>query len=103
VREQPPAYGFICLSCGQTWGPEDGYVKHTDPATGEKCRDITGSSSVPSKMGPVAERPWGPRGVYSELDWEANYDYGYMPPTQDAVRAYLDAGQARIEAALAGR
>lgn len=95
-----PAYGFICLSCGQVWGPEDGYVKHDDPATGVKCRDVTGSSSVPTKLGPVAESPWGPLGIYAELHYDATYDGGCCPPSAAAVAHHEREGEARIERAL---
>ncbi len=94
-----PAYGFICLFCGQVWGPDDGYVKHSDPATGVKCRDEWGSSSVASKMGPVAEQPWGPEGIYAELRYAANYDR-YMLPPPEIVARFEAEGRARIEAAF---
>lgn len=95
-----PAYGFICLSCGQVWGPEDGYVKHSDPETGEKCRDITGSSSVPSKMGPVAEQPWGPEGIYREIHWEATYDHGCLSPSPETVERHEASSRELIARAL---
>lgn len=95
-----PAYGFLCLSCGQIWGPDDAYVKHSDPATGEKCRDVTGSSSVPSLVGPVADRTYGPEGLIAELRWQANYDYGYHPLSPEAVEQWMVEGRARIAAAL---
>ncbi len=95
-----PAYGFVCLSCGLVWGPDDGYAKHTDPRTGEKCRDVSGSSSVPSLVGPVADTVWGPDGIWSELLHEARYDHGWLPPTQDAIDAHMADGAARIRAAL---
>lgn len=94
-----PAYGFLCLSCGQVWGPDAGYPKHRD-ATGWKCRDVTGSSSVPTLMGPVAQRPWGPEGILAELRWEATYDHGWMPPPPEAVEAHMAEGRALIAVAL---
>ena len=90
-----PLYGHVCLSCGQVWALDDGYAKHSD-ATGKKCRDVSGSSSCPSPLGPVARRPWGPEGVIAELRYEARYDHGWMPPPPEQVEAFMAEGLARI-------
>jgi len=50
-----PTYSYVCLSCGQVWGPE-GCGKHTDPETGEKCRDVTGDAALPVKSSETTVR-----------------------------------------------
>lgn len=80
LRRNPPTYGFICVWCGQSWDYDAG--KHTDPAHGGKCRDSTGGSSSPVRMGPCATQPWGPDHAIEDAtfgDGPMGYamDYGY--------------------------
>lgn len=96
-----PYYGSICISCGQMWPLQAPGVtynsKHDDPATGEKCRDMGGTSSGTFDLGPVAELPYGPEGIIRAIEEEAEVGLDWLNvSTEERVDIFKRSFQRRL-------